>query len=340
MKGTVDVYGLQPAFFINAVDGTIDFSLGGLQEYQLVELNTLQTTTAVHQFTVTSDTPTIIVGLASASGTPTLSLLDPDGTMLDATSVEIIATTTATQTLLTVPDPILGDWQIIIDNLESGERHITAAWGTQPPASMNVPIVTSNDDGSYTIDIMASSSTPTSTISLFYDTSDTARTGKLIVQDLPLNTTSYRWQPQRIISDTYYIYAMVDDPLGTPAFAYSSTPITIQDTMPPDTPSNLQVSVDAPGSTSATISWNASTAPDTSGYRLYYQDPDSKTIFIADVPDREQTAYTQYGLYVDGDWEMSISAYDINANESLRSDSVVANINLRGWQVYLPIVNR
>lgn len=239
IKGRVNILGYHPAFFVNAQDGSIRFDRNGLHEYQLVDAISLQANTDVRHLTVAPDTEALLVSLAVDSGSPTLSLTTPGGQTLDAGSPEVVATTVATQTLLTVPNPTPGAWQVVVGNLNGGEQYLVVALGAQPPAEVTAPIITDNGDGSYTITMVGSSSTPTSTLSLFYDRSDSERTGIALVEELPLTTSSYTWQPTAMASGTYYLYAMVDDPLGAPAYAYSATPITITDTTPPDTPAGL-----------------------------------------------------------------------------------------------------
>ena len=103
----------------------------------------------------------------------------------------------------------------------------------------------------------------------------------------------------------------------------------------------MQVTVAGTGSTDATIAWQPSSAPDVAGYRIYYREPGSGTTFVADVPHGQQTSYVQQGLYLDGGWDISISAYDLNDNESTRSTSVLANIDMEGGgTLYLPLIVR
>jgi hypothetical protein len=200
---------------------------------------------------------------------------------------------------------------------------------------VSAPTVTDNGDGSYSIGVIGSSSTLTSTISLFYDTSASERTGIPLVQDLPLSTTSYTWRPGAVAAGSYHIYAMVDDPLDAPAYAYSPTTISISDSTPPDVPAGLRAE-DAGGS--AQISWTPSLAPDVAGYRIYYTEPDSGTTFTSDLPDGQRASYTQQGLYLGGAWQIAVSAYDINGNESARSPAIAVTVTQ--YRAFLPIIQR
>jgi len=338
IKGSGYAFGYSYAFFVDAL-GNIKFD--GIDQYQLVGSRQLSayndkpesaTVSDIRRFTVGVNTPALLVELAVNNGAPILSLVTPNGQALNASSPGVITTTSLTQTLLTVANPIPGEWQIHVDNLTGGEQYDVVAFGARQAAVVAIPSVTDNGDGSYTIGVVATSNTPTSTISLFYDTSPISHTGQVIVQDLPLTTTTYRWQPDRIASGTYFIYAMVDDPLGAPAFAYGASPLTIHDSTPPAPPTDLRVSTLG---SNAEITWQPSSTSDVAGYHVYYREPGGTT-FVADIPNSQQSSYTQSGLYLNGGWEIAVSAYDLSGNESIRSAAVVATVYLNN--IYLPLV--
>ena len=333
IKGYVSVLGYAAAYFADA-GGNLRF--GTLEEYQLVGAAGvgLQANSDIRAFTVAPNTPALIIGLSVSSGTPTLSLTTPDGQSLTSSSPGVVATVGLTQTLLTVNHPLSGRWQAQADAL-TGAAHILTVLGVRPTSTVRTPTVTDNGDGSYTIGVMGSSSTPTSTLSLFYDVSPSDHTGMPIVQDLPITTTSYLWRPSAVVTGTYHLYAMVDDPLDAPAYAYSATTIQISDRTPPDAPTGLRAR-DTGGS--ALINWTPSLAPDVAGYRIAYREPASGTTFISDVPDGQRTSYTQQGLYLNGAWQIAISAYDINGNESSRSPTVDVAVSL--YRVFLPAIRR
>jgi hypothetical protein len=204
IKGHVTVLKINAAFFADA-QGKLSF--GKLDEYKLAGLAGigLQASSDQRSFTVASGTPALLVGLGFASGTPALSLIAPDGQTLTASSPGVVATTSLTQTLLTVSSPLPGLWQARADNLADAQ-YTLAALGARPVPTVSAPTVTDNGDGSYSIGVIGSSSTPTSTLSLFYDASASEHTGLPIAQDLPLSTTSYLWRPGAVAAGTYHIY--------------------------------------------------------------------------------------------------------------------------------------
>jgi hypothetical protein len=138
-----------------------------------------------------------------------------------------------------------------------------------------------------------------------------------------------------VAAGTYHIYAMVDDPLDAPAYAYSAATISISDSTPPDVPTGLRAQ-DAGGS--ALISWAPSAAADVAGYRIYYREPGGGASFVSDLPDGQRASYTQQGLYLNGAWQIAISAYDINGNESARSPAVAVTVTQ--YRVFLPTIRR
>jgi hypothetical protein len=329
---------LEPAFFVNAATGNVSY--GDLKNYQLQQQPTLQATTDVRSFTIGANEDAFLAGVAFTGSSPSVSLRSPGGEILTPASSNVFSTTTEMQILLAVTDPAPGEWTITVDNLQDGADHHIVVMGEEI-GNLEPPTITDNGDGSYAIGLAASSSNPDSTLSLFYDTSNTDRTGIALARDLPHDTTTYQWQPTALASGTYYIYALLDSPTAAPVYVYSETAITIEDDTPPDKPTNVQVQVGDVGSGIATISWQPVSAPDRAGYRVYYREPDTGKRFMTDIPHGDQTSYTQQGLYLSGSWEMSVSAYDINDNESAQSDAVMADIRLQKLGLtYLPIVVR
>jgi hypothetical protein len=212
-----------------------------------------------------------------------LSLIAPDTTVYTVTTPGIEASTTTTSTVLCLENPQPGIWQLLVEDLSGSEEYETE--------------ISVNGDGSYSIGALASSRTPTSTISLFYDLDSDNRTGQLIVQDLSLNSTNHIWRPDALASGVYHIYAMVDDPLDGPAYAYASETITVTDITPPPVPTGLTVSGT---DDEVVLSWNTVEAPDFAGYRLYYTEPGSGLTSVIDLSGDAST-FTLGGLYLAGD---------------------------------------
>jgi Tol biopolymer transport system component len=335
VKGRVELLGYQAAFFVDAGG---QLRVGRLDEYRLAGALTAgqrpQAGTDQRAFDVAPGTPALLVELAAASGAPALSLTTPDGRTLGAGSPGVTASATLTQTLLAVADPQPGRWQATASGLDGGE-YLLAALGARPGAAVAPPTVTPNADGSYTIGLIASSAAPTSTISLFVDSSPDARAGQPIARGLPLTTTAYTWRPGALAAGDYYLYAMVDDPLGAPAFAYAAAPIAYRDATAPATPAGLGVAATGAG---AAISWRPGAEPDLAGYRVYYTEPGGGATFVADIPDGARDSYVQEGLYLNGAWEVRIAAYDLSGNESPRSPAQAATVRLS--RVYLPLARR
>jgi len=230
--------------------------------------------------------------------------------------------------------PPAGDWTVTVGNRTGNEHYLLNVLGAPILPTLSAPTLTSTSNG-HQIDIQATGA-PTATYSLFYDDDATGNDGQPIATGLALSQTSVEWNASAVPQGNYYVYALVDDPSNAPVVAYSTKAVNITDNLAPDTPSNLQVTSTG---TDATFSWQPSTAADVAGYRIYYSEPNGNT-FVANVPNGQQTNYTQQGLYLSGDWNAAISAYDINGNESLRSTLVSVTIDLNMGTLYLPLVIR
>ncbi|GAB3467684.1 fibronectin type III domain-containing protein [Kineococcus endophyticus] len=93
--------------------------------------------------------------------------------------------------------------------------------------------------------------------------------------------------------------------------ATSSVSATPRDTTPPDVPAGLSVS---PGDAALTVTWNASAAADTAGYRLYVDG-------VARPVTTARTAQLT-GLVNGRSYSVSVAAVDLVGNESARSQTV------------------
>ncbi|MCA1666922.1 MAG: IPT/TIG domain-containing protein, partial [Thermomicrobia bacterium] len=122
----------------------------------------------------------------------------------------------------------------------------------------------------------------------------------------------------------YYVYALLDDISNAPVVAYSASPVTINDTTPPAVPTNLRAI--ATGSDVA-VSWQASPDVDVGGYHIAYQQPGNGQTLVINVPSGQQTNAMLHGLNINGTWQLSISAYDLNGNESARSAMILVPVS-------------
>ncbi|MCA1667626.1 MAG: IPT/TIG domain-containing protein, partial [Thermomicrobia bacterium] len=345
-----DVYGLkgqttfgtwQPAVFV-APDSNVRFDFGGLQQYRLVDQTSgggagAQRSTvadAVYPVSVGTATPTLIVALGRDSGTPSLTLTDPTNRVITATTSDpaISYTTTATQTIFTIAHPPTGNWTVTVGNLSGGEHYLLDVVGAPLAAAITQPpTLTANGSGvaprasgaAYTITTQVSGAIG-STYALYYDTDTSGADGTPIATGIPITQMQVNWDTSTVPNGTYYIYAVLDDPTNAPVVAYNATPITINDSTPPPVPTNLQVSTSG---SDGLVTWQPSSARDIAGYHITYQQPNGGQTFVTDVPSGQQGSYTQHGLYLNGTWQIAISAYDLNSNESAPSSTVAAPIS-------------
>ncbi len=339
-KGQMSILGYNPAYFVD-INGSLRFDLNGLKEYQLVDPPLLGAAalTADMIYSVTVDsTPAMLVAMGRDSGALTLALTAPNGQVItpETQTPGVFYTSTVTQTLFTVANPQAGAWKVTVGNRNGNENYLLKVFGAiLKPTLVQSPVLTPNGSG-YLVSFQATGA-PTATYSLFYDDDATGNDGRPFATGLPLSQTNVQWNSSAVPNGNYFIYALVDDPFSAPLIAYSAASVTIADSTPPPIPSNLQVKMLG---SSALLTWTTSSA-DVTGYRIYYREPNGGATFVTDLADSQLQNYTQTGLYLDGKWEFSISAYDINGNESSRSAVVTDGMPVDGIKaVYLPIVAR
>ncbi len=337
LRGALDLLGMNTTFLIDA-QGNLQFG-DNLRDLQLVGLAAQQSSSlqaiARSQLTVPAGTPILLVGLGFTETAPLLRLRMPDGTVLTPSSSGVVTETTATQVTMVVPSPAAGSWTV---EVEGSGGHVLVARGTTPLATLATPTVTSTGDGAFNIGLVASTATPTATLSLFADTSAGTRIGAQIVAGLPVTTTSYLWRAVGVPSGTYHLYAVLDDPLGLPLSADAIQTVTISDTTAPAPPSQV-VTVAHDGTLD--VRWAGSTSADVAGYRLYYREPGGGAEYISNIVDSTQRSYLQRGVFLPGNWEVTLSAYDRSGNENTRSDPLTVPMVLSNrFDVYLPLIQR
>jgi len=194
---------------------------------------------ALIPFTVSTQAEQILIGLSWQAGTPTLSLINPDGVAIHVGNIATHngqADGNANITILTLQQPKAGAWQAKLSNLsDAGVEHYRFLYfankGAPGPVGDHGHFVTpaqANEPGTnlYNITWQPPADTPAqTTISLFYERtqanaealSETGYiTGNLligapIVQNLPFTAGSYQWNTTGLRNGEYRIRAVVDD---------------------------------------------------------------------------------------------------------------------------------
>ncbi|RIK41391.1 MAG: hypothetical protein DCC55_12060 [Chloroflexi bacterium] len=180
-------------------------------------------------FTVSTQAEEILVGIGWQAGTPSLSLVRPDGVEITTANANQHGAQTEvhSQTMIFgVEGPMAGVWQARISNLsDEGIEHYRffhfaskGAPGTPGNRGAFVNPLGQNEPGtnSYTINWQAPPDTPaTATVSLYYARTDVI-TGNLqigmpIVKNLPFVTGSYEWNTSKLLNGSYRVTAVVDD---------------------------------------------------------------------------------------------------------------------------------
>ncbi len=245
-------YGFDEGFdFILGNDGHVLIDqYGGAQTSPIVRLagaeapmqvraaQPAQNGTSTESFTVGPNAENILFALGWQAGTPELSLIDPDGTLIDesnASSHNATIIATGNSILFGVQNPQPGQWQARISNLSAdGIEHYKFVYLANKGAPgtpvnrgefLSPSAPNENGNSSYTIRWLVPSDAPISTtISLYISTTipislevppgvtPATRVQNLpIVQNLPFSQGSYEWNTSFLASGIYQVYAIVDD---------------------------------------------------------------------------------------------------------------------------------
>lgn len=181
-------------------------------------------------FTVSPNAENILVSLGWQAGSPTLSLIDPDGveiTAQNAAGFQGQLYSGASSVIFGVQSPKPGAWQAKVANLSAeGVEHfkfVYLANKGQPGAPGNrgallLPATPNEQpvNGLYTITwSVPADMTDQATVALYYRRTDVI-TGNLqidapIVRNLPAKTGSYAWDTRKMLAGAYQIKAVIDD---------------------------------------------------------------------------------------------------------------------------------
>ncbi len=369
--GSKNITLAQFAFFLNA-NGSLSFG-STLDTYRLVDQardwaalaasGESVGSTDVLSFTV-EPTDFLMVGLDWQQGSPTFSLRDPDGFVVDMASSYPGAgyTQTITSTVFFVENPKAGAWQGVVENLEGGEDYTFGALGRNLPPSLaagravsarvvfgraeDTPRITGSQV--FTITWSAFDADPDTTLALYYDTDVYGFDGSLIAAGLDPAAGSYTWTGEGVPeSGQYYVYAVVDDLKNLPVSAYFDEVITLQDQIAPAIPSGLSVEVNEPKS-SLLVCWDnpiadaaagfAPADPSLAGYYVYFGSAPG----IFDLGFFDAFSLGCYGLPVPPRLPrvyVSVAAYDFSGNLSDLSEVQMVEL-APPIQIYLPLLLR
>jgi len=344
--GSRDVTLAQYAFFLD-VDGNLDHG-SSLDQYRLIDQATMlaQTralglepaSTDVITYEV-SNTDLIMVGMDWQSGSPELTLVDPEGVTVttDTDYPGMGYTNTVTSTVYLIENPKTGIWQAHIGNLTGSEDYSFGALGRNLPPTVTVQSVAPAGENLYTIHWMADDADPEATLALYYDTDDSGADGRLIAQGLDPAAGSYVWDASQVQTGDYYVYARIDDLKNMPVVSYFTATVSVVNTQPPAAPTGVKATASPPWR-NITVCWDRNTEADVVGYNVYYgrqsgtydlglYDATNVTCFDLPLPPWMNVGY------------VAVTAYDNSGNESPLSEEVQVTVE-RVYKVYLPLVLR
>ncbi len=344
-KGTVDLFGIRFGLYIDT-SGRIDVT--NLDHYQLLDpprrLAMLNSNAVNRYVEINDDADGAIFALGWYTGTPTLSLVAPDGAVITATtaisnpSIYYEFDTDNQQILYGIQNPQPGGWHLIVDDPPASEEYQLVVIGASAFSTVTVetpaiaetpadPTVTIQGQvgGAYTDTVLSLYTilTPTAEF-VFTDTNGitltetiTVYSGRLLAEDVPLNpdgTWSYTWdtEQQPRPAGVYYVYVGVDDERHPPVHAYAPGSVLVVDDAPPAPPAHLIVT---PDEGELALTWAANTEMDLLGYNVYHGMVTGTYTYTMDVG--VVTQFTLVGLDNDAVHYVAVSAYDLSGNESV-----------------------
>jgi uncharacterized repeat protein (TIGR01451 family) len=305
-KGTVEFFGIKFGLYIDT-SGGIDVT--NLDRYQLLEpprsrmalMDATSTAETTERYVkVKENADGVIFALSWYTGTPTLSLVAPDGSAI--TSTVAMSSTTMHyeldsenhQIIYAVQDPQPGGWHLFVENPPEPDYYQLAVLGAtafptitvdtpSTPATPADPTVTiAGQVSGVTTDTVLSLHTiltPTAEM-LVTDESGITRTetvtvhsGRLLAEDVAINPDGswrYIWdttQTPRPDGD-YHVYATIESERTPPVHAYAPGTVHVQDDVPPAPPAHLTLT---PNSGQLALNWAPNTEPDLAGYLLAYR---------------------------------------------------------------------
>jgi hypothetical protein len=166
-----------------------------------------------------------------------LVLEKPDGTTLDEAdivldpSVSVVTDlTTDKRRVVRVESPDAGTWLIrVADDTGLGTVEYYSLVGVGAPTVNFTSVSGGQERQPVHINLEAYDTDSDANVSLYYDRDGTGFSGIKITDGLvePDGPLSYTWDVSQMIPGDYYIYAMVDDGVSAPVFAYADGPATI-----------------------------------------------------------------------------------------------------------------
>ncbi|MBN1355330.1 fibronectin type III domain-containing protein [bacterium] len=254
-------------------------------------------------------------------GNPSVSLMAPDGTVIDPWTADNISSFYGERDgwrFFSIRNPQPGVWYFLLTEME-GVRSYRAQLlrGNEPPSIEIESVRIENTRAS--IAWTGDDPEDPARVSLFYDTDNRNADGIPIALSLgasPEDQVTY-WDLTGIPTGKYYLYAKIEDGRNAPVISYYSEAIAVTDTVPPYAPGNLEGN---PGDGLIHLWWDESSDRDIAFYEIRYNRIDgtnSGTI---------RTAGTD--VYVDG-LENNIPcrfvavAVDLSGNTSSQSNELV-----------------
>jgi Fibronectin type III domain/Bacterial TSP3 repeat len=266
--------------------------------------------------------------LAYEGGNPSVSLMAPDGSIIDPSTVDEETQFYSQRDgwrFYSIRNPEPGVWYFILDDMEGVQSYrVQLLKGNEPPEIQIQSVEVSNTRA--TISWTGSDEEDPARVSLFYDTDKYNANGAPIAMSMgaSVDGSITYWDVTDIPSGTYYIYAKIEDGKNAPVVNYYSDPVTITDNTPPDAPGNLEGNS---GDKLVHLWWDAPRDNDVIGYEVRYEQINGEDF------GHIQTAGTDLfvaGLENNQPYLFVAVAMDLSGNTSAQSGELILSPDASG----------
>ena len=279
-------------------------------------------------FTIAQETSEVLVKITYTDGTGDVVLIAPDGTRftpensgMDSTVSNYIKIDNQKTIYYLLNNPKAGQWQYELVNSTFTDLQIQSG---QINADPTLSFVTAQSDdiavsvGETSVDVPLQwqCRETDGTIDILYSTEPNDQMGIPLATGLAVANGNYTWSvDNKIPSGKYYLTAVFRSSDAVPIFAYYNRSVVVTNTTTPTTPS-LVTATASDGKIN--VSWQANTASDLKGYRIYVSDgTDERSYGVALFDD-----FSVEGLETNKTYRIQMTAVNNNNLESAKSTAI------------------
>lgn len=271
-------------------------------------------TNAIGTYNMPVGSPRMIVSVNKPGDLPLYDLVDPLGNVYTSEQIGAIGgqffqNEATGNSIYVVENPMAGEWTAVAHPGVTGSLEFEVWGANAAPELSNLTVQSLGND--YQIDFQALDADDDPRVSLYYTTSPTLTNGTLIAEGLSASQVqSFVWNVSdgSVPSGKYYIYAIAEDDLNTPAIMFTANAVEVIDPLAPSQVTILQLSA---VENAIDVQWDSVSAPDLAGYQVWYGlDLGANTVFDHKVDAGNQLSLRLVGLTSNTTYRITVVAYD------------------------------